>query len=321
MKTTLKILKWVGIVLVSLVAILVIVVYARRDRTFEAEYPNIKASTDSAMLERGKYLVNGPAHCTECHGDPTQMDKLLRGEEVPLSGGYEFKLPLGVIRSANITSDPETGIGKLTDGEIARTLRHAVGSDGRAIFDFMPYQNVSDYDLTAIVSYIRTLPPVKNKVERMEFNFFGDAVRAFLIEPVKPNGIPPKMVVPDSTIEYGKYLALSVANCRGCHTDRDMQTGAYIGPDFAGGPEFEGIKNQSIKLYPPNITSDPKTGKLANWTEDYFIQRFRKGRLVAESPMPWGPFSRMSDMELKALFRYLKTVTPVENIAGPKKDG
>jgi mono/diheme cytochrome c family protein len=320
MKTTLKILKWVGIVLVSLAVILVILVYARRDRTFEAEYPNIKASADSAMLERGRYLVNGPAHCTECHGDPTQVEKLLRGEEVPLSGGYEFKLPLGVIRSANITSDPETGIGKLTDGEIARTLRHAVGSDGRAIFDFMPYQNVSDYDLTAIVSYIRTLPPVKHKVERMEFNFFGDAVRAFLIEPAKGDGVPPKLVVPDSTIEYGKYLARNVANCRGCHTDRDMQTGAYIGPDFAGGPEFEGIKNQSVKLYPPNITSDPKTGKLANWTEDFFIQRFRKGRLVPESPMPWSPFSKMSDLELKALFRYLKTVTPVENIAGPKKD-
>jgi hypothetical protein len=100
-----------------------------------------------------------------------------------------------------------------------------------------------------------------------------------------------------------------------------MQTGAYTGPDFAGGPEFEGIKNQSVKLYPPNITTDPKTGKLANWTEDYFIQRFRKGRVVPESPMPWAPFRHMSDLELKALFRYLKTVNPVENIAGVKKEG
>jgi len=214
----------------------------------------------------------------------------------------------------------ETGIGKFTDGELARTLRHAVGSDGRAIPDFMPFQNVSDDDLTAIISYLRSLPPVKNHVEKEEFNFLGNAVKAFLLEPVKGEGVPPKMVVPDSTIEYGKYLARSVANCRGCHTDRDMMTGGYIGPDFAGGPEFEGEGNPDIKIYPPNITSDPKTGKLANWSEDFFIQRFRKGRLVKESVMPWGPFSRMTDVELKALFRYLKTVTPVENIAGPKKD-
>lgn len=321
MKTTLKILKWVGIVLVSLVAILVILIYARRNRTFEHEYPNIKASTDSSVIARGKYLVTGPAHCAHCHADIKDIEKVERGEVVPLSGGHEFKMPIGIIRSQNITPDLETGIGKLTDGQIARALRHGIAHDGTAIPDFMPFQQVSDEDLTAIISYIRTVEPVKNKVEVFDMNFLGDAIRAFVLEPTVVEGTPPKSITPDSTIEYGSYLARSVANCRGCHTDRDFRTGAYIGPEFAGGPEFEGEKNPNFKVYPPNITTDPKTGKIAHWTEQDFINRFRKGRLVQESPMPWGPFSRMTDLELKAIFRYLRTVPPVENIAGPKKDG
>jgi len=43
------------------------------------------------------------------------------------------------------------------------------------------------------------------------------------------DGIVPPAPEPDSTAAYGKYLAESVANCRGCHTNRDMMTGAYIG--------------------------------------------------------------------------------------------
>ncbi len=316
MKKALKILKWVGIVVGSLAVVFVVLVFAMKNKTFDAPYPNIHASTDSSVIARGKYLVTGPAHCAFCHAPANLSDKVERGEVVDLIGGFEFKLPIGIIRSANITSDPETGIGKFTDGEIARTLRHAVGKDGRAIPDFMPFQNLSDDDLTAILSYLRTLPPVKHYVEHYDFNFLGMAVKAFLLKPLGPNGPNPKTVTPDSTVEYGKYIVWSVANCRGCHTERDMKTGAFIGEDFAGGSEFEGIKDPKFKVYPPNITSDQQTGKLANWTEEFFVERFRKGKLVLESPMPWGPFSRMTDLELKAVYRYLKTVKPVHHIAG-----
>lgn len=316
MKRTLKILKWVGIVLVSVIVIFVVLVQFMKDKTFEAPYPDIKASTDSSIIAKGKAIVYGPAHCAVCHADKKDIERVDRGEEVILSGGFEFKLPIGIIRSANLTSDPETGLGSYTDGEIARSLRHAVARDGHAIPDFMPFQNLSDEDLTAVISYLRTLAPVKHKVETMDMNFMGDAVRAFVLEPIGPEGTPPKAVVPDTTIEYGKYLVHSVANCRGCHTDRNPMTGAFIGPDFAGGMEFEGTKDPNFKVHPPNITPDRKTGKIANWTEQFFIDRFRKGRLVAESPMPWGPFSRMSDLELKAIYRYMRTVTPVERIPG-----
>ena len=64
-----KILKWTGILLLLLVVALVITVYSRQHLTFEAPYPDITASPDSAVIARGAYLVNGPAHCTGCHTD------------------------------------------------------------------------------------------------------------------------------------------------------------------------------------------------------------------------------------------------------------
>ena len=316
MKKLLKTLKWVGIVLVSVIVLFVAAVFLFKGKTYEAPLPDIKASTDSAIIAKGKSIVYGPAQCATCHADPKEIENVDRGAEAALVGGFEFKLPIGIIRAANLTSDPETGIGKMTDGEIARSLRHAVARDGHAIPDFMPFQNLSDEDLTAVISYLRTLAPVKNKVETMELNFMGDAVKAFMLSPIGPDGTPPKSVTPDSTIEYGKYLVHSVANCRGCHTDRNPMNGAFIGPDFAGGMEFEGVKDPNFKVRPPNITPDKKTGKIATWTQQFFIERFRKGRLVPESPMPWGPFSRMSDLELKAIYRYMRTVTPVERIPG-----
>jgi mono/diheme cytochrome c family protein len=320
MRKALKILKWVGIVLVSVIVIFVALVFVRKNRTFEAPYPDIHASKDSAVIARGKYLVLGPAHCAFCHGDTAKLGLVDQGQEVALSGGHEFKIPIGIIRSANITSDAETGIGKLTDGEIARTLRFAVAHDGHAVPDFMPFQNVSDEDLTAIISYLRTIPPVTNTVVHFDMNFLGNAVRAFVLEPMKGNGTPPKIVTADSTVDYGRYLVMSVSNCRGCHTARDMMTGKFIGPDLGGGTEFESTIDPSKKYYPPNLTPDHATGKIAMWSEKDFIERFRKGRLVPDSPMPWGPFSRMGDVELKAIYRYLRTVAAIQNLPGPKKD-
>jgi hypothetical protein len=50
------------------------------------------------------------------------------------------------------------------------------------------------------------------------------------------------------------------------------------------------------------------------WTQDQFIARFRMGGLIKESHMPWGPFSRMSDNDLKAIYKFLQTVKPVQNV-------
>ncbi len=312
-----KIFKWTGIILLLLIIILSATVAMRQNLKYDAPYPAIHASKDSAVLTRGKYLVYGPAHCADCHGPAGTESLVDKGQEVALAGGKVFDLPIGKFYPRNITPDKETGIGNLADSQIARSLRYGVGFDGRALLDFMPFHNTSDDDLTAIISYLRTMEPVKNKVTDNSYNLLGKIIKAFMIKPVGPNGEVARTVKPDTSVEYGKYLANSVTNCRGCHTERDLKTGAFVGKDFAGGFEMESFMDKKYIFHTPNITPDTTTGHIYNWSEEFFLQRFRNGKVYPQSPMPWGPFGRMSDMEIKAIYRYLRTVTAVENKIAP----
>ncbi len=295
-----KILKWTGIIVLSVLLMLVIVVSLRQDLDFEAPYPSVSSSTDSAMLERGRYLVYGPAHCADCHSDPSKRDSINKGFEVVLAGGNKFELPFGTIYTKNITPDMETGIGEWTDQEIARTLRYGVNRRGKAVVDFMPFHNTSDEDLSAIISFLKSQQPVKNKIPEHEFNAIGKILKAFIIKPVGPNGDVPVSVPADSTAGYGYYMANNIANCSGCHTPRSMMTGAPIGREFSGGNNIDGF-------LVPDISS-ASGSRINNWSQEQFIQRFRKGRLIEKSPMPWGSFSRMSDTELKAIYKYLNSL-------------
>ena len=121
--------------------------------------PDIHASADPAVIERGRYLVRGAAHCADCHTAPEQRAALEAGKDVPLSGGNEFNLPVGVFRVPNITPDVETGIGRYTDPQLARMLRHGVRPNGKMVLPFMPFADLSDEDLTAVISYLRAQPP------------------------------------------------------------------------------------------------------------------------------------------------------------------
>ncbi len=316
MKKFLKVLKWIGIGFIILIIGLVIFVYANSNPKFDAPYPEIAASLDSSVIARGEYLVYGPAHCVDCHSTITSLSQRMSSDKMPLSGGFKFDIPPGIIHTPNITSDVETGIGAFTDQEIARTMRYGVKRDGKPLIDFMPFYDLSDNDLTAVISYLRTVSPVKNKIPEHEWNFMGKAVMAFgLIKPMG-DGIVPPSPAPDSTAEYGKYLAESVADCMGCHTERNMMTGAYIGPKYAGNTPFEVFDDnvQIIKgkhVVTTNLTPDPETGRIALWPQEVFINRFRAGAAIPGSPMPWGAFSKMTEMDLKALYKFLHSLEPV----------
>jgi hypothetical protein len=63
----------------------------------------------------------------------------------------------------------------------------------------------------------------------------------------------------------------------------------------------------------PNLTPDPETGIIADWDEEIFLDRFHSGRIYEGSPMPWGFFGRMDNIDIKAIYRFLRTVKPVKN--------
>lgn len=305
MKKLKKILKWTGIILFIFIIGISVITAARQNIKYTAPFPAIKASTDTAVIARGKHIMFDIAHCTGCHSRANADSLIALGQDVPLTGGVLFNLPVGKIYSKNITPDMETGIGRYSDAEIARALRYGVHPDGTVVYDFMPFHNISDEDLTAIISYLRAQKPVRFRVPENSLNIIGNMVKAFMVKPVGPSETILKSIKPDSTATYGRYLVTNVADCGGCHTTRNM-AGQYVGEPLAGGKMMEkGPGNPG--LLPPNITPD-SSSRIFGWTQEMFINRFRQGKLITKSPMPWNSFKRMSDMELKSIYNYLKTV-------------
>jgi mono/diheme cytochrome c family protein len=283
----------VAVFLVLAVSTVAIAVVVRENRTFDAPYPELRASTDPAVIARGEYLATGPAHCTACHGQD-------------LAGGLAFELSIGTIYARNLTP---AGIGRYTDSELARVLRYGVHPSGRAMVPVMPFADMTDEDLTALLSYLRARPVVEHAVPENRFNWLGRAAKAFVLAPKGPSLQPRAHVERGPTIEYGAYLANTVANCGGCHTRRNHRTGAQEGVAFAGGMTVESHDEPGTTFVTPNLTPDPASGYLTAWSEDVFVARFRNAVATA-SPMPWGQFRNMTDGDLRALYRYLRSLPP-----------
>ena len=308
----------VGIVLLVVVVGGAVFVSSRQNLKFDAAYPEVVASTDSAIVARGRYIVRTAAPCAACHGDPAQRAAFMSGAEVPLTGGVVFDIPPGKFYTKNLTPDPETGLGKVTDKEIARALRHGVGYDGRALLPFMEMQGLSDDDLQAVVSYLRTMPPVRNPVPPHQYTALGKVIKAtVLANPVGPSTTPPARAPRGASVERGRYLVEAVSLCWACHTERSQMTGALTGPRYGGTTGFTEADDPTHSWSPPNITRDPETGKLGKLTEDQIVARFRQGRIIPGSPMPWQAFSQLADDDLRAIYRYLMTVPPVKRDVGP----
>ncbi len=315
MKKVLKGLLWLGIVIVTVIVIVIVYVQFGWKKTYDAPLPDIKASTDPVMIERGKYLAYGPSHCASCHAPMDKAMAIEEGQIFPLSGGWEESIAgLGTFRAPNLTPDPETGIGNLTDAQLARAIRYGVKHDGRFLAPFMLFQGMSDEDITAVISFLRSQKPVKNKVEPTSYSFLAKALITFgMLKPEGPQGIPPKSVQRDSTVQYGKYIADNLGNCRGCHIAMNSK-GQRVGADYSGGGIFPpNAFSDGYGYVSPNLTPHAGTGVIAEWDEAFFIDRFRGGRLHKGSPMPWGLYSRMDEIDLKAIYRYLHSLDPVEN--------
>ena len=317
-----KLIRNAFLTLAALVALVLIVgglyVAARQHLVFDAPYPAVAASADSAVIARGRYLVRHLADCGDCHGDPARRPAYLQGEEIALSGGREWQIPPGRFRAPNITPDRETGIGRMTDGAIARALRYGVGRDGRALLPFMEMQGLSDQDVAAVISYLRSQPPVANVVPPHQYNLLGMIVKAtVLAKPVGPKGAPPSLAPAGPSVESGRYLAENVSNCWACHTQRDMNTGAIVGPRYGGTTGFTDDFDPQRSWSPPNITAGATTGRLARYSEEQFMARFRAGRAIPGSPMPWQAFGGMSDDDLRSIYRFLRSLPPIEREVGP----
>jgi mono/diheme cytochrome c family protein len=144
------------------------------------------------QIARGKYLVN-LGLCTDCHapgfffGKPDDQ-RFLGGSEV----GFEIP-ELGVFHGPNLTPDKETGLGNWSNEQLVTAFQTGVRPDGRILAPIMPWKAFAQLtrdDAMAIAAYLKSLPPVKNKVPGP----FGtaQAPTSFVFKVVPGAGMPQK---------------------------------------------------------------------------------------------------------------------------------
>lgn len=265
---------------------------------------------------RGASIVRNAAVCGHCHAADPKRDV-----DGPLSGGMEFRnWRIGTARASNLTPDAATGLGAWTEAEIVRALRNGLSRDGRLLAPIMPYEwfhRMSDGDALAVALYLKSLPPVRHEV-RQSPNFWFRLGRLFFLGPKPPITVssPPQ----GATAEYGGYLAQHVGLCADCHTPR---TGLLMSWDksrlFAGTSD----PPKGFPANPANLTPDIETG-IGRWSEEDFLRTLRTGVNPAGDSlhpfMPWRQIRRMSDEELRAIYRYLRTLRPIRNEV-PRRPG
>ena len=116
----------------------------------------------------------------------------------------------------------------------------------------------------------------------------------------------------ETPLRRGAYLVETVAACGICHSPVDQQ-GNRSGPALSGGPA---TLSPVFSAYPPNITSDPKTG-IGGWSEAQIVDALRNGRTpdgrILRPPMPIPLYRSLSDDDVHAIAVYLKSLPPTVN--------
>jgi mono/diheme cytochrome c family protein len=269
-----------------------------------------ESTPDQALVKKGEYLARA-GDCVACH--------TTKGG-TPFAGGLAMETPIGTIYSTNITPDG-SGIGGYSFEDFDQAIRHGVRKDGSTLYPAMPYPSyarVSDEDMQALYAYfMHGVQPVAQANKETDIPWplsmrwplsVWRAMFAPKVQPFKAAGN-------DEVVDRGAYLVEGLGHCGACHTPRaiTMQEKALTaseGNDFlSGSAPLEGWIAKSLR-------GDHRDG-LGSWSEAELVAFLKTGRSdrtavfggmsdVVEHSMQY-----MSDADLTAIARYLKTLPPV----------
>jgi mono/diheme cytochrome c family protein len=273
----------------------------RRQRGAEApegEDPLAGVDLQAVALERavarGKHLVESRFVCVECHGSDFR-------------GGVMVDDPaVGTLLGPNLTAGRGSRTLGYTFADWDRIVRHGIRRDGRpAVMPSDDFLKMSDRELSDIIAYIQTFPPVDNEVPEPRLGPLGTVFLALGKLPLSADAVEdhhrdhPRLP-PDEEVseEFGAHLAQV---CVGCH--RHKLEG---GPIPVGPPDWA-----------PAANLTPHADGLAGWRFEQFDQVMRTGRrpdgtMVKEPMTLVRPYaSNMTDVEMRALWAYLQSSPPV----------
>jgi cytochrome c553 len=279
--------------IVVLVAVAGATVYGLSGRHLSRRYSvpdeTIPIQADSSTLARGEHFATSISKCVDCHGGNFAGRMFLDA------------MPFGRFVAPNLTGGKGSRTAGWTDADWVRAVRHGVAPDGRALV-FMPSQALREMnatDLGAIIAYVRKAPPVDNELPNSQVGPIGRLAiasnpgRLIAAEAIDHTLPISSGVAPGATPEYGRYLAVA-GGCTFCH-----------GENLAGGIK-EGPPGT-----PPTANLTP-AGRVGGWSEAEFMTALREGRRpdgsIINPFMPWRMTRLMTDEEIQAVYRYLKTV-------------
>ncbi|MGB7259479.1 MAG: c-type cytochrome [Pseudolabrys sp.] len=262
------------------------------------------ASAQSDLVKRGDYLVNTIMTCGNCHS-PKGPPAATAGKD--FSGGLSWDEPPFKVTAPNITQDKDTGIGIYTDADIKKLLRTGVRPNGVSIATVMPtgfYGIITDHDMDAIVAYLRTIKPVKNKVP-------DPIYKMAQVRQIFPGSEKPfTAAMFKDKVKHGFYLA-TIGHCMECHTP--MVKGVHPWNEIgAGGMEFPGPWGVVASR---NITSS-KTKGIGSWTDAEIKRAITTGVSKDGSkltgPMGFQYYAHMTDADLNDVIAWVRTLPAKE---------
>ena len=255
-------------------------------------------AADFPTVERGRYLATA-GDCVACHTAPGGA---------PFAGGRVLPTPFGTLLTSNLTPDVDTGLGAWTDDQFLRAVQDGIGRDGEHLYPGMPYPYftaVRQADLLAILAFLRTLDPVRNRVDSNQLPFpfnLRVGVTAWNAGNFRPGEYRPN---PAKNAEWnrGGYLVEGLGHCGACHTPKNLLGGDDKARMYRGG--------LAGGWYAPDITGDVHAG-LGGWTVDQVVTFLQTG--VSRTSLAGGPMaevietstSRLEAADLRAMAVYLK---------------
>ena len=179
-------LRAVAIGALVVLGLLAVCIYAvseyRMGRRFPVAPDRLSVAVDAIAVERGRHLVTAVSPCTSCHGED------LGGKELVDDGIF------GRLWASNLTPG-RGGIGELDRIDLVRSIRYGVRPDGTSLV-MMPAQHlrhINDYDLAAIIAFLRTLEPVDRETPPPVLGPFARVVVALGLAPdLFPAGLWPR---------------------------------------------------------------------------------------------------------------------------------
>ena len=288
-------------------AFLFLVLGAGGGSTLDVVTPAAGGSNKVATVERGKYLVESVTICFECH---SERDFSKPGWPIPAGRVGSGRILWGEgqpsqVVAPNISPDEATGIGDWSDEEIIRAIKEGIGKNGRLLNPEMPsryFHTLGDDELRSIVLYLRSIPPVQNRLPEMAEYVAGKHPPAIAMDSIR-------LSKSSSRISRGEYL-VRLAGCETCHTPNN-EAGFIRGLEFAGGKVFSHGDQSAATA---NLT--PDSSGISYYDESRFLEVLKTGRVGSRalmSAMPWYFYRHLTDSDLRAIFAYLQALPPVKH--------